>query len=176
MNSQNLENYFIQRQVPDQTQEFLRALAPNDLEAVSSLVQNLSPSSNMLRSLIDLLGDIQHRDKLSFLEIFEQVSIGSLLASSGSSKDKQLKLKTSLLRIRYPEKYEIEDKLAGLVDSIRKNFGLRVTLPEELEGDQLQLNIQIRDTKDLSSYSEKLSNLSSSEEIQELFSILRGES
>ena len=170
-----LTKYCRDKQVPEQTRSYLSSLPEEDLRAVSGLIQALSPSSNTLRTFVDLLGDIQHRDKLSFSQILEKASMSSILSVTGSGKDKQVKLKNSILRIRFPEKFTIEDNLNRLSAEIRENFGFKIVLPEELEGDQLQINIAFRSCEKLNSYSDKLVKLSESNQLREVFSILKGE-
>ncbi len=175
VDSEVLTKYCDDRQVPEQTRSYLCSLPEHDLVAVISLIQELSPSSNTLRTFVDLLGDIQHRDKLRFSEIMEKATLSLILSSAGSSKDKQIKFKNSLLRIRFPEKFTIEDRLNHLASNIREEFGVKIIFPEELEGDQLLVNLAFRNKDALSAISKKLSRLAESHQLEEIFSILNGE-
>lgn len=170
-----ITKYCESKQVPEETRSYLNSLPECDLRAIISLIKDLSPSSNTLRTFVDLLGDIQHRDKLNFSDILDKASLCFILSSSGSSKDKQIKLKNSLMRIRFPEKFTIEDSLNNLTSKIREEFGVKIILPEELEGDQLQVNLCFRSGEGLSIISKKLANLADSKQLEEIFSILKGE-
>lgn len=172
---EDITQYCKDRQVPEETQSYLRCLPSDDLQAILLLITKLSPSSNSLRSIIDLLRDISHRDRLSFENIFEKINLEDIISIKSSSKDKLVKLKNVLERIRYPEKFKLEDDLNSLVETIRSNFGFKILLPEELEGDQLQIFLNFKSSNNLSLLSKKLEDLSKSDELIHLFAVLKGE-
>lgn len=161
--------------MPDEIKGFLLSLSGSDQDSVLAIIRTLSPSSNSLRVIIDLLKDISHRDGTQVSKILSDILFKDILSLGVSSKEKLVKLKTSLERKRYPEKYRIEQELEELVDLIKANYGIKVALPVDLEGDQLEVKFTFRTESSLLSTSERLRDLSLSTELKTLLAKLKGE-
>ncbi|HMO18460.1 MAG TPA: hypothetical protein PKA63_06570 [Oligoflexia bacterium] len=172
----NIDIYIEEKHVEASFADYLRSLDRNSEKAVEELIIKLSPSLNSLKSLITLLDEISRRDKTSWLDILSAKEPVEILdAESLGRKEKLGRLRDFLETLRYPHRSKLEERISNLERVIRSEFNVKLKLPEELEGDSVEFRFTSRNASDLSEYSRKIMDLSRSPELNELYSILKGE-
>jgi hypothetical protein len=171
-----IDEFIQERRVDSSTAASLREMDGALRVLVAEYLSELSPSSNAFRGILALVDEISYREKVDRYSILNSEDMKSLLLQEGvSRKEKIKKIREHLERKRYPERSRLEDAISGIVKKIRTDYNLKITLPDELEGDSIGIVISGRSPEDFKVYGEKIAGLSSSNELSTLFSILRGE-
>lgn len=143
---------------------------------LSLIMSELKPSANALIGLLDLAEEIVQREKCDLVQVLLSEQFAEAMSLEGlPRKEKLKKLREVLERRRFPERSELEDKINSLQKSLRSNHNLKVKLPQELEGDSIEVIILGRCPEDFSLAADRLNGLAKSEELKMLFSILQGE-
>jgi len=172
-----LEKYIVDRRVDEAFADRLRSLSSEDLTAVNNLISIIKPSANSLRGIMRLLEEIAHRDSKGIAQLLSEASISDLL-SVGNVKGKVLqgKLVSLLESLRYPERALLNDKLQVKLKELVREFGVSVTVPEELEGDSIVVSFKARSSEEISKKAAKLVEIGEHPACKEIYSILLGES
>ncbi len=153
-------------------------MAISNLDNITERIElSMAPSENLLREFMRLAEETARRDKLSVESIFADEQITKLIADETKStrKARQKKLRQILEEKRYPEMTQIRNELSELTSEMIRTHGIRVSLPEDLEGDTITLSVQAKSEKGLQQLGEQLIALSQSDQTKRLFSLLKGE-
>ncbi len=174
--SEIIKNYCTAKHIEVQLQERLLALPESEQEVFSRIITELDPSNGNFRSYWELLFEISHRDSREISKIFNEAEIIDVFSQNKTPrKDKQKKLRKVLETFRYPKLARIKEELHNSHRLILNRYGLNVSYPDDLEGDTLSVSITARKPGDLLAISESLAKLSLDEEINRMFSLLKGE-
>ena len=179
MISRPLQEFISERRIDGALLETIEELVPENEAVLLSLIDALRPSANTLRELLRLSREICVRDKISLRALLgdgEKALSEIWGGEEVPAKEKQRKLRRFLELRRYPEKSRLEEKAKTLSREIRDRYGVDLGLPEELEGDSLSVQLQIRTPAQLEELSEKLSACAKGPEIEALFRLLLGQS
>ncbi len=180
MDSQILQKFVEERRVEGSLLAVIEELYPEHRETLEFLVEELRPSANTFRDLIDLAKDIGARERKPFAAVLSKPLVEQFLGgdegvSGLSAKDKQKRLRVELERLRFPERTRITERLALLSLELRKSYGVDLELPEDLEGDTLVLSLKIRSPEQCESAVEKLREFPRDPRLQEIYEILLGD-
>jgi hypothetical protein len=171
-----IDQFIEERRVDSSTAVFLREMGKELKDLIAEYISELLPSSNAFRGILTLVNEISHRERVDRYSILNDHNIKSLLFQEEvPRKEKIKKVREYLERKRYPERSRLEDSIHGLMKKIRKDYNLKITLPDELEGDSIGVAISGRSPDDFRAFGEKILRLSDSSELSALFSILKGE-
>ena len=171
-----LRSYITERHISGTLCERLESLDSNSAAAVCQLLREVAPSANTLREYLRLLDEVALRDQSTIATLLGDRHLSDTLAEVGiSRKEKQKKVRTHLERLRYPELSAIADRLEGCTKSLLQKTGVRVELPQDYEGDKVQVTLSARSPSEFVELAAKLSALAAEEQCSELFAILRGE-
>ncbi len=173
-----LTDYIAEKRVTGSLLTRLEKLSDSaSAECLAEIVRVVRPSANSLREVISLIDEISFRDELSFSEVVNlpevQVALG---AESINGKDRLRALRTALERYRFPTKARLLDELESCRKSIREEFGVYVTIPEEMEGLKLKLEVYTSAPDDFKKLSESFDKLAQHPAVGRIYSLLRGES
>lgn len=172
-----LNNYLIEKHFPTDFSAQILSFDPELKQQVVVLFSELSPSFNSFNVLYDLAYEVSKKDNTKISDIFKNPEILSIISSDkGSRKDKLSKIRTTLEKLRYPEKFNILDHTRVLTKEIKSTYSVNLDLPEELEGDSIEVKFTIKSEKDLENKIQNLNSLLSSKKIDELFNLLLGRS
>ncbi len=168
-------NYIQEKRVSGELLEILKTLNPADSTAVALLIQELSPSANTLRGLLQMAQEIAGRDAKSLSEILGDSKLLAVLEHEKiSRKDKQKKVRLALEAMRYPEVQHVRQLVAGAQKELLDKFGLRAELPSNLEGDEIVFSVLVREPEELAAWAEKLRQMAGHPALKELFDLLKG--
>lgn len=142
---------------------------------IESWIKQLAPSANTMSELLRLADEISARDRVAVYEILAAPEIEKLLSADGlSRKDKQRFLRKELESRRYPIRQKIADRLSNLQGQITRETGIKVDLPEDLEGDSILFSFKARSPEQLATVAAQVVALATSKEVSELYAILLG--
>jgi len=122
------------------TERWLRLPSP-DGEALLQLATELRLGENQLRDLWDWAEEIGERDQLTLSRVLSAQPIAAVRTGHLGRNDKLKVIKAVLRRLRFPQLVAVEDRLADLVRTLQLPRNVRISLPEQLEGDQLRIEI-----------------------------------
>lgn len=154
----------------------LLGLGAVDREVVFELVNALDPSANTLRGILDRVREIGARDGKELREVLASPKISRILREEGlARKERQKKLRDALDAERFPERDKIQERLDECRRELTKACGAQVTLPDNLEGDEVTITLRVRSPEDLSERANRLERAAHHPLLDELFSVLRGQ-
>ena len=122
------------------TERWLR-LEAGDGGALLQLATDLRLGENQLRDLWDWAEEIAARDGVPLHHVLAAEPIVATRTPKLGRNDKLKALKAALRRMRFPQLAAVEDRLAGLVRTMGLPRTIRITLPEDLEGDHVRIEI-----------------------------------
>ena len=170
-----IEQYCSKHKIQGQLLAQLYSLDPSSKESLLGVLSSLRPSANTLRNILKLSGEIAKRDKKEFSDLFSKKEIQDILNSELGRKHKQEKITEELKLIRFPEMAKIKNEIASSINELRKEYGLRLNLPENLEGDKLRVQIEAKNADELLEKAKNLCSLSKDENLEKIFSTLKGD-
>lgn len=170
-----LDTYIAEKHVPEDFQKELRSLNKEDLSVISKFLEVLSPSNNSFQVLYKYMIEISARDKKSISEILSDEELRKIVDGDKGSRKEKLSLVRRYLELkRFPEKNKIQDLMGLTVSNIRKEYGVILDLPDELEGDTVHVQFSIKSAEDFGNKLRKLEELRDSNQLEHLFDILMG--
>ena len=116
----------------------------------------LSPSASTLREYLELAEEISKRESVGLKEVLAGEEILPILEGAGSKKEKQKLIRKSLEKRRFPEYHQLLDSLNQEVEKIRKDTGVSLDLPADLEGDRLSSLVSVRSSEDCVAIAENI--------------------
>jgi hypothetical protein len=150
--------------------------AEHDETVVNRLIAELRPSENTWRALLGLATEIAKRDKRSLASVLLDGEVEAIRCSQTvSRKEKQRQIRRVFERMRYPIRAQLESEVERRVEVIRKECGVRLELPRDLEGDAVKLTFAVRSADELMECVERLKQVAQHQNTGEIFSLLRGE-
>ena len=176
----SFESFFEERQIGGEFRRELESFVGADRAALELLITSLRPSANSLRDVLGIVREIAGRDKQSFAEVLAEPDIAAVLAPGSAPakslgrKDIKRRLDDLLRRKRYPESTKIEADLERRVRILAKDIGLRVALPEDLEGDAVTVSLSLSSATGALEAGEKLQALANHREFSAVLRILKG--
>lgn len=175
MTEEFLNNYATEKHLPADFYAELRALDDRSKSMLVEVLELLAPSANALQGIYKLGNEIARREGLVFADYFKKDQIANVLALDKiSRKEKTALLRRCLEELRFPEKYQIVNSAQELVTEIKKTYAIKLALPEELEGDAIDLNFTIKSQADLEKKIANLIALKESGQISAIFDVLLG--
>ena len=175
MTEEYLNKYAHDKHLPADFYSELCLLDLKSKEKLVELLELLSPSANALQGIYRLANEIIRREGFTFVDLFSSDEITSvLLANKLSRKEKTTLLRKRLEELRFPEKHQIVNTAHQLVDEIKKTYAVKLSLPDELEGEVIDFSFSIKSQADLENKISNLISLKDSGQVSALFDILLG--
>ncbi len=171
-----LLNFLDERQIGGTFRDELLRLQGADVVAIIRLVRALRPSENTLRDLFNVCREISARDSTPLAEIVDEPEIAAVLADECQlgRKERKRRIDEVLNRMRYPETTRIREDLSSCVRQIAADVGLRVVVPDDLEGVTVTVSVSLASAGDAATAAERFAALSAHPKLPHLFRLLRG--
>ena len=112
-----------------------------DAAALLDLAQELRLGENQLRDLWEWAEEIAERDRMSLAQVLALEPIAAARRQQLSRNDRLNLVKATLRRLRFPQLAAVENQLAARVRELGLPGNVRLTWPEFLEGDSMQIEI-----------------------------------
>ncbi len=143
--------------------------------ALLGLAEELRPSENHLREIMDWLEEIRLRDTVGPARLLSVEDIRRWIDNRRVSRADRLKrVKGCIWRRRFPRLSELESELEQAARELGLQGGyIRVKFPPQLEGDHLTFEMTVRSEAELNRVVTQLAQCIKSGGIERLFSRLR---
>lgn len=168
----SLTSYAQQKRLSAQTLARWQAWDELDQHALLTLAQELQLGENHLRDFVDWLEEIMLRDGGSIAAVVDQRDIQRLLATKQSRNTKLKAVKEALRKLRYPYISRLEEKLRKSVKELDLGRQVHIVFPPTFEGDEVTLEIKVRNVDDLTDSLSRLQQRIDDESLQHLFDLL----
>ena len=152
----NIHTYAQEKHLHPQTVRRWCAWEERDQETLWCLAKELQIGENHLRDLIGWLEEISLRDGGTPAEVLGRQEIRRALARNLSRSDKLKEVKGELRKLRYPRLSQLEDQLKETVKKMDLGSRVQITFPPFLEGNEVKVEIQARNAKELKESIERL--------------------
>lgn len=175
MSEEAVRAYASAKRLHDGTLDRWLRCAPGDQRALLGVAERLRLGENQVRDLLDTFEAIAVRRGCSFTEVLDDESIRGVLAAGRGRNETLSGLKRALRRLRFPQLAATEARLQGLIKGVRLPSGVAMTLPENLEGEELVVSIRGRSAEELRRRIDEAARLLQGAAIDEMFRVLGGE-
>lgn len=197
-----LAYYITEKRADSALVDRLHALKAHEIRGLCHFLEVLNPSANTLRGYLNIIDELPELTArvaegsenggdvalegcagagcpTSFVtenSFWASPAVLEILDQTGwSRKEKQKKIWELLERLRYPLKNLILSELERGVRMLIKRYGVGLSLPDELEGDDLHFSFCVRSPAELKDVSIALEKLAADREFAKLFEVLKGE-
>jgi hypothetical protein len=126
-----------------------QAWLEEDQAALLTLAEELQLGENHLRDFLDWLEEIVLRDGGTIPSLLSRMEVRRPLAAKLSRNDKLKAVKDALRRVRYPRLSRLEEDLRAAVKALDLGGRVRVSFPPSFEGDEVTVEIKVRNVKEL---------------------------
>lgn len=150
------------------------ALPAQDAAALWDLISGLRLGENQARDLWDWSEEIAARDGTTMAAVLATEVVRSALRGSGGRNDRLKAVKACLRRLRFPNLARAEDRLATLIGSLALPRGVKLFVPEFLEGDEVRVEIVAGDAKSLHAAASQIAAAADTPACEEIFELLSG--
>src|SRR5207248_2499222 len=150
-------------------------LAPGDGSALLDLARQLRLGENQLRDLWTWAEEIAERDHVSLMAALTHPAVGAALRRPISRNDRLKLVKSALRRLRFPHLCSREDDLATHVRLLNLPANIHLTLPENLEGETIRIDIVVGTTAGLRAAASALLAATDTAACARLFELLEAE-
>jgi hypothetical protein len=148
---------------------------PQDRTEILRIVEQLRLGENQVRDLLDALQAIGARQKRTVAEILGDEAIAGVLSAGRARNETLHALKQALRRMRYPQLAATETRLRGLAKALGLPAGVTLSLPENLEGEEIVLSLRARSAAELRRRMTGTLTALGGAELDEIYRILGGE-
>jgi hypothetical protein len=145
-----------------------------DRDALLDLAMQLRLGENHLRDILDDLVAIGARRNCAIGAVLREAAVRNVLARPLGRNEAIKALKQALRRLRFPQLSTAEQRLADLARALALPSGVRVELPDNLEGEQIGVTLRARSAAELRAQTEALAAALRGGAIDEMFAVLEG--
>lgn len=125
----------------------LRFLDETGREAACAFLEELRPTSSLMKEFAQHLVDISKRDGITAGEIID--GLKDITRARGSRKIKTEKVRHALRVLRFPLLTEKENELKDAVKKLSLSQNLSLNYPENMEGKKVSLVIRFKNIAEL---------------------------
>ena len=125
---------------------------------MKELFGQLKLSVSYRREFAELLRDIARRENTTPEKVIARAEIRELLKITLPRNQRITRIKQQLRKWRYPRLTEAQDNFARAVANLKLPSNIRIAPPQNFEGDYINLQLQIRNEKELLAAIETLKN------------------
>jgi hypothetical protein len=148
---------------------------PADQTELLRLIESMRLGENHTRDLLDAMEAIALRQQTTFASILHSETVSAVLNAGRARNETLHLLKQALRRLRYPQLAAAETHLRELTKRLGLPAGVTLTLPENLEGDELVFSVRARSAAELRRRMEGASAAVRATELDQIYRILGGE-
>lgn len=146
----------------------------SDRDALLDLATRLRLGENQLRDILDDLVAIGARRNCAIAAVLSEATVRTVLARPLGRNEAIKALKQALRRLRFPQLSTAEQRLADLARALALPSGVRVELPDNLEGEQIGVMLRARSAAELRAQAAALAAALQGGTIDEMFAVLEG--
>ncbi len=150
------------------------AQPPVDRDALLELAARLRVGENQLRDILDDLAAIGSRHGCGIASLLQRDDLRAVLGRPLARNEAIKALKQALRRLRYPQLSTAEQRLATLGTSLRLPAGVRIELPENLEGEHIAVTLRARTAAELRAQARAVAAALGGSAVDEMFALLEG--
>lgn len=169
---EQISAYARQKRLSGQTLARWQAWREKDQAALLALAEELQLGENQVRDFLDWLEEISARDGSTIANLLARADICRPLGSKLSRNDKLKAVKDALRKVRYPRLSLLEENLRTAVKELDLGQRVRVSFPPALEGDEVTIEIKVRNVKELADSLTRLRQRLDEGAVQQLFDLL----
>jgi hypothetical protein len=171
-----LDDYISEKRISGSLLERLKMLNAEDAAVLLFVLEAANPSANTLRVMLTLVDEICLREKKKFSEVLGGSHCVKIRENEKlSRKEKQKRIRLELESLRYPETKKVKDELAQAQGQVCAECGLKLKLPQDLEGDTMSVELLGQNPEDFQRLAGKLKLLAEHPATARMFKLLRGE-
>lgn len=149
------------------------AAADADAAALLDLAEELRLGENQLRDLYDWTEEIAARDGGTVAGVLGAAGVQAARAR-GLGRNEAIKAVREALRgLRFPQLAALERRLAECIRSLRLPPGVRIVLPEHLQGDEIRIEICAGDAAAVRAALAELAAAADRPQLAEVFALLQ---
>jgi hypothetical protein len=150
-------------------------LPPGDRAALLEVARRLRLGENQVRDVLDDAQDAAARRGGNLAQVFAAEPIAAVFRR-GRGRNETLKaLKLALRRLRYPQLSSVEDRLGQLAKALPLPYGVRVSVPPNLEGARITVTFAADSAPALRALARDVARALDRGEVEEMFRLLGGE-
>ena len=172
--STKIETYLVDCRADEALRDLFARVSTETMLFLESVISELKPSLNYLRQIVGLIIEIAARDQVTSGQVLSDNEWQEILKQKNSRKEKQKFLRCLLERKRYPLKEELVARTQAWQRNLSAEYEMTLKLPDELEGDKLQISLSFSSAAELAQKAEQLKNLASDPQLQAIFNLLLG--
>ncbi|MBI4516252.1 MAG: hypothetical protein HY699_10615 [Deltaproteobacteria bacterium] len=124
-------------------------LEAGDQAALLQVAERLRLGENQFRDFFDWAEEIAVRDRCAIKDVWGRAPVAGALARKLGRNEMVAAVKAALRQLRFPQLAAAESRLAQLVRQLQLPHGVRVHLPEQLEGDEVRIELRGRSAEAL---------------------------
>jgi hypothetical protein len=174
MSESAVRAYAAEKRFAYATLERWLAYADGDRDALLDLAIRLRLGENQLRDLLDDIAAITARQGGGAAALLHDEALRAVLEQPLGRNEAIKALKQALRRLRYPQLNAAEQRLARLGKTLRLPAGVRLELPENLEGEHIALTLRASSAAELRAQAGALAAALRGEALDEMFAVLEG--
>jgi hypothetical protein len=172
----DIRAYGAERGFQRQTVDRWLQLSGADAAAIWELTRDLRLGENQLRDLWEWSEEIAARDGSTLATVLALEPVRLARRTAGGRNDRLKALKAALRRLRFPALTKTQDRINALIASLGLPAGVRLSVADLLEGDDLRAEIVARDPAGLEAGARALADAAATPACEEIFELLSGAS
>jgi len=147
---EGLKLFILEKKIPLKTSSSISSWQKNSQTKLSNLIKNCLMSHNDFTEAVTLIEEIAHIQKISTGDIISREDIQSILRSKETIKaDKTSKTLKLLRDVCSPQKENLKKNIRETEKSLSKAGLVKVKLSELLEGDEIKIEITVKNAENL---------------------------
>lgn len=174
MSESAVRTYAAEKRFTAATLERWLAQPPVDRAALLELAARLRLGENHLREVMNDLAAIGSRRACGIAAVLQGDDLRSALDQRLARNDAIKTLKQALRRLRYPQLSSAERRLAELGRTLHLPAGVRLELPENLEGEHIAVTLRAGSAAELRVQAQAVAAALQGGAIDEMFTVLEG--
>ncbi|MBI5376349.1 MAG: ParB N-terminal domain-containing protein [Candidatus Schekmanbacteria bacterium] len=167
-----LKSFILEKKIPLKTSSSISSWQKNSQTKFFNLIKNCLMSHNDFTEAVTLIEEIAHIQKNSTEDIIDREDIQSILRNEETIKaEKTAKILKLLRDIRSPQKENLKKNIRETEKSLSKAGLVKVKLPELLEGDEIKIEITVKNAENLGEAAGIISSDNFYSKIKNLFKV-----
>jgi hypothetical protein len=147
-----------------------------DRDALYRIASPLKMGENHLRDLLDWLEEIAARDGSAIREVLATRGIAEAETDPRLGRaDKLKRIKEQIRRLRFPRLAGTEDAIRERIQQLKLHPEIRLAVAPGLDGGALHVAFQASEPEEFKTVAGKLLEAAQTEELRQIFRLLRGE-
>lgn len=145
----------------------------DEQEFLIELIEQFQLGKNKQRQILDLLFDLRRTRQVEVREIWRSSGAESISEDQNLPPDQVFyRTRAALRKLRYPELTAHEEYFRKLEEDLELPPAVDLQVPENFEGDRIEIKFEVRSADEFRSVVAKLSQKAGRTEVDEIFSLI----